>query len=425
VQRRRFLGLSAAGVATAATASCVTACGGGTGSGGITLKLVAADYGDSSANSSRKYWDQLAREYEADHRGVTIDVYVYPWTEIDQKVADMVERGQAPDVAQIDAYADYAAEGRLYSADQMLAIPVQANFISSIEQAGEVAKVQYGLPFVTSTRLLFYNKTLFERAGVLAAPKSWDELKQAAIQLKSVGVKMPYGLPLGPEEAQAETLMWMLGGGGGYTDVNGSYTIDAAENVTTFEWLRDELVGPGLTGSKDPGRLNRQAVFDAFTSGDVGMLNGHPTLMAQAEGHGISYATAPLPGITGRSKSTLGVADWMMGFRQRNHRAQVGDFLNYVFAKKHVLDFAEAYDLLPVTTDASQVMRADKHYERLWQFLDQLETAVFYPVAKTSWADVAELLKQKIGTAVVKGGDPATVLGQIQRKAEALEKTSS
>lgn len=420
------MGLTAAGAAAAAISPALTACGtGGAGSGDVTLKVVAADYGDSSANSSQKYWDKLARAFEAKHRNIKVEVTVLSWTEIDKRLGDMVKRGEAPDIAQISAYADFAAAGRLYRADQMLSIPTQAGFIDSIARAGEVKRVQYGLPFVSSARLFFYNKGLFDEAGILSAPETWAELKDAAGKLKAIGVKIPYGLPLGPEESQGEALMWMLGGGGGYTDSNGSYTIDSTKNIETLEWLRDELVGEGLTGPDAPGRTNRQDIFDAFTRGEVGMLNGHPTLMQQADGHGIKYGTAPLPGRHGKSDATLGVADWVMAFKQNGNRRQAGLFLDFLYDQKNVLDFTTQYDLLPVTTSASEEMRGETRYKRLWKFLDELGTAEFYPVDKTSWATVNQNLKNKIGSAVAKGGDPAGVLSEVQRQADAMESAAS
>ncbi|MEU0929647.1 extracellular solute-binding protein [Streptomyces malaysiensis] len=422
MQRRRFLSLTTAGVAAVTTAPGLTACGGGSGSDGdVTLKVVAADYGDSTGNSSQKYWDRLTRAFETKTSGIKVDVTVYGWTDVDRRVAEMVKSGQAPDIAQIGAYADYAAQGKLYRADELLAIPTQAGFISSIAHAGEVRRVQYGVPFVASARLLFYNKKLFDRAGISSAPTSWNELKEAAVQLKADGVKIPYGLPLGPEECQAETMMWMLSGGGGYADPNGSYTIDSTENIETFEWLRDELVGAGLTGPGSPARTNRQDTFDAFTRGEVGMLNGHPTLMQQASGHSISYGTAPLPGRKGRSSSTMGVADWLMAFKHNGHRKEIGKFLDFVYTEKNVLDFVREYDLLPVTTAVERTMLGDSEYKRLWRFLDELESAEFYPADKTSWAEVSKLIKEKIGSTVAKGGDPTSVLGQIQREADAME----
>src|ERR1044072_7284251 len=152
----------------------LSACGSDrSGLDGNVLKAIAADYRDSAENTSQKYWDKLARAFEAKNSGMTVDVKVYSWTDVDKKVADMVKAGDSPDIAQIGADADYAAAGKLYRADQMLSIPAQASFITSIAQAGEVGRVLYGLPFVSSARLLFYNKELFENAGISSAPESW------------------------------------------------------------------------------------------------------------------------------------------------------------------------------------------------------------------------------------------------------------
>ncbi|MEJ1200911.1 MULTISPECIES: extracellular solute-binding protein [unclassified Streptomyces] len=385
-------------------------------SGEVTLKLVAADYGDSKANSSQKYWDELAKAYEAEHPDVRVDVTVHSWTDVDREVREMVEAGEAPDMAQIGAYSDYADKDLLYSADEVLSIPVQADFVSQLAGAGQVNGVQYGLPFAASTRVLFYNKTLFEEAGV-TPPKSWDDLADAAEALKAEGVKYPYALPLGAEEAQAETMQWMLSGGGGYTDDVGTYSVDSPQNVTTFTWLRDELVGEGLTGPVAPGELDRADAFAAFANGDVGMLNGHPSLMKMASDKGVKYGMVTTPGIDGESRNTLGVTDWMTAFKENGHQEEVGDFLDFVYSDENVLDFSRKYDLLPVTTSASQVMSTAAEDKKLKPFLDELLLSELYPVGKTSWASVSADVKKQIGQAVAPGGSPEEVLGQIQTTA--------
>ncbi|MEU5545382.1 extracellular solute-binding protein [Streptomyces sioyaensis] len=397
----------------------LTGCGSGSG-GDVTLQLVAADYGHGKSNGSQQYWDQLARGFEKKNPGIKVDVHVYSWTDVDKKVADMVDSGHAPDLAQIGAYADYAAKGKLYSADQLLSIPVQANFTPSLEEAGEYKRVQYGMPFGASTRRLFYNKKLFAQAGITAPPQNWNDIAHDAQLLKAHGVKMPFALPLGPEETQAETLMWMLSGGGGYTDSIGKYTIDSPENVRTFSWLKDNLVGKGLTGT-DPAKLNRGAAFQGFADGDVGMLNGHPTLMKQAEAKGIDYGTVELPGTKGKAKATMGVADWMMAFKQNGHRAEAGKFLDYVYSDKNVEKFSGEYGLLPVTTSASQAMQADDKYSKLHGFLKQLASAEFYPANKTSWPLISKTVKAKMGAAVHPNGNPSGVLTDIQNTADAAD----
>ncbi|MQY38110.1 hypothetical protein SRB17_61180 [Streptomyces sp. RB17] len=407
---------------------------GSTGSSDVTLRLVAADYGDSAADSSQKYWDTLAKEYESKHPGVKIDVSVYSWNDVDAKVKDMVAAGHAPDLAQIGAYADYAAAGKLYPASDLLSIRTQADFLSQLSDAGQWNHTQYGIPFAASTRVLFYNKTLFAKAGI-TPPTTWDELAADAKALRDKGVKYPFALPLGPEEAQAETMQWLLSGssgssgnngGSGYTDDIGTYTIDSGPNVQTFTWLKDDLVDKGLTGPVAPGKLNRATAFAAFADGQVGMLNGHPTLIQQAEKKGVKFGMVPMPGRTGTSRASMGVADWMMAFKQNGHRDQTGDFLDFVYTEKNVLAFSREYGLLPVTGSASNAMSASDSApdKALHPFLDQLPTSELYPVGKTSWASVSAAVKQDIGQAVAPGGDPAGVLTRLQATATAADSSA-
>ncbi|MFF8384856.1 ABC transporter substrate-binding protein [Streptomyces kanasensis] len=420
---RRYKGLTAAMAALTITAT-LSGCGADS-AGEVTLKLVAADYGNSNANTSQKYWDELARAYEKKTPGVKIDVTVLSWKDVDREVAEMVDRGEAPDMAQIGAYADHARAGRLYSADTLLSVPTQANFLPMLRQAGEVDRAQYGMPFGASTRMLFFNEKLFQAAGA-TPPGSWDELQKAAQKLKAKDVKYPYALPLGPEESQAETMMWLLGGGGGYRDTTGTaYQIDSPANVETFGWLKKELVGKGLTGPVAPGELDRQEAFDAFVRGEVGMLNGHPTLMATAEKAGVEVGTVPLPGVAGKSKATLGVADWMMAFKQNGHRKEIGDFLDFVYQDKNVMAFSDRYDLLPVTVSASDAMEADEQHAAMRPFLEELAGSELYPVGDTSWARVSESVKKNIGRAVAPGGEPRAVLEQIARDARSAQASAS
>ncbi|MFG2885951.1 extracellular solute-binding protein [Streptomyces sp. NPDC048297] len=389
-----------------------------TGDSDVTLKLVAADYGDSAANSSRTYWDGLADAYESTHPGVKIQVSVYSWNDVDRKVQEMVDAGHAPDLAQIGAYADYAAAGKLYQTSDLLSIGTQADFLPQLSDAGQWNHLQYGIPFAASTRVLFYNEDLFAKAAI-TPPTTWAELASDAAALKAEGVEYPFALPLGHEEAQAETMQWMLSGGGAYTDDIGTYTLDSAENTRTFTWLKDELVGKGLTGPVAPGSLNRADAFAAFADGKVGMLNGHPTLIQQAARKGVKFGMVPMPGRTGGAGAAMGVTDWMTGFKQNGHAEQIGDFLDFVYAKKNVLAFSRAYGLLPVTGSASTAMSASDAApdQALHPFLDQLPTSEQYPVGKTSWAAVSAAVKKDIGQAVAPGADPAGVLGRLQTKA--------
>lgn len=414
--QRRLFGLAAAGVA-AALAFSASGCGSGSGSSGtVTLNMVAADYGSTPDTTSKKYWDNLAADFTRKYPKIKVNVQVFSWSTIDQQVTQMIKQGDVPDILQTDSYADFASRGMLYSADDLLPVQVQSDFIPDLSDSGRYNRTQYGIPFSASTRLFFYNTKLFAKAGITTgAPKTWEQLRQDAVALKNAGVEMPFGLPLGPEEAQGEALLWMLGNDGDYTDEAGSYTIDSSANVSTFKWLKDNLVAPGLTGSS-PSATNRQDVFDEFDEGKVGMLNGHPSLVGSAQQAGIKFKVAPVPGKKGPLSETLGVSDWMMGFKKNGHRDQIGKFLTYFYQQDNSVAFLNEYNLLPVTTTASDEMRKDPSLKSIWPFLDVLDTSRSYPTGDPAWGPISSELRTRIGKAA--SDDPKGVLQELQNYAQ-------
>ncbi|MET8697328.1 extracellular solute-binding protein [Kitasatospora sp. NPDC058032] len=409
----RLFGVASAGAL--AGALVLTGCG-GQGDGPVTLRLVAADYGESADTGSKLYWDDLARRFEAANPGIKVDVEVASWTDIGKRVDDLVKSGRSPDLLQTGAFADQAAADRLYPAADVLSLETQARIMESFSHAGQVLGTQYGIPFVSSSRVLFYNKAIFQKAGITQPPTTWNELRQAAEKIKAkVPGVVPYGLPLGPEEAPAESMLWTLSGGGSLSDDVGNYTIDSPQNQATFGWLKANLVTTGLT-YPEPGKVNRTPVFSDFASGKVAMLNGHPTLLRMATNGRIDFGTAPIPKKDGLAKTgSLGVADWMMAFKANGHKNEIRRFLSFVYTKENQLKFDETYNLLPVTQDAFDAMTKDPKHEDLKQFAVGLGNASFYPFGDPAWAEVSNRIKAGIGAAAT--GDAKPVLEDLQQAA--------
>ncbi|MDH6133896.1 multiple sugar transport system substrate-binding protein [Kitasatospora sp. MAA4] len=389
----------------------------GLGSDGtVTLKLVAADYGDSEANSSTHYWNDVVSRFEAANPKIKVDVQVLAWTDIDAKVAAMVKSGHSPDIVQTGGFADKAQANELYPVREVLSMDTEANLLNVFDQAGQVLGTQYGMPFVSSSRAFFYNKAIFAQAGISQPPVTWADLKADAdlIRAKVPGVT-PYALPLGPEEAQAESMMWINSGGGQLADDAGNYALNSSQNINTFTWLRTNLVETHDT-YPDPSTVDRGKAFADFAAGKVAMLNGHPTLIQQAAQGKIDYGTAPIPRKDAAAKpTTLGVADWMMAFTANGHRDQIRTFLNFAYLKQNMLKLDETYNFLPVTQDSLDAMTAGGQHNDLKPFLDALPNASFYPYGDPAWDTVSGRLKKDIGKAVK--GDPGQQLGTLEQYA--------
>lgn len=145
------------------------------------------------------------------------------------------------------------------------------------------------------------------------------------------------------------------------------------------------------------------------------MLNGHPSLIQMSKDGKVDYGVAPIPGKAGALTSTLGVADWMMAFKDNGHKEEVKKFLDFAYSKENTLKFDEMYNLMPVTEDTLKEMTGNGKHKDLEPFFALLPHAVFYPLGDTSWDAVSAEIKKSGGTAV---SDPAKVLGELQKKAE-------
>ncbi|MGW5851892.1 extracellular solute-binding protein [Streptomyces sp. NPDC055254] len=427
--RRRIFGTTASAVVLGLLIP-LSGCGGSGDDAGDsgTLRLVAAEYGDTPANSSKAFWDKVTDEFTAAHPGVKVEFELLPWADIDREVSRRVKAGKAPDMALMGAYSDFAAQGKLYPADELLSVSAEANFLQPLAEAGSVGNSLYGLPFVASSRLLFYNKALFTKAGIGEPPKTWSQLKAAAKALKDKGVKFPYAMPLGPEEAHAEAMIWELSNGGGYADSSGNYSLASDQNIQTWQWVKDNLVSPGLVGPTPPAQLNRADAFAAFLRGEVGMLNGYPSLAHEAAAKGIDVGTVEMPVSdslgTGESPPTVGVADWMMAFNQNGKRDEIGRFLDFLYQDRNLTDFAGRYHLLPSTVSAARTPAGGGLGTTDQNFLVALRTARLYPVNDPSWVKVSDTVKRNIGRAVEPGSDPKAVLEDIAAKAVEAGKNS-
>ncbi|WP_152645911.1 extracellular solute-binding protein [Streptacidiphilus albus] len=415
-----MLALSALGVAgamalTACSSSSSSKASSGSSGGSTTINLLAADYGTAgTSNSSQAYWQGIATAFHAQNPSITVHVQTISWTDWQAKTTAMFQAKQYPDILEGDAPQQFASDNLLYPLSQVMSASTIANLIPVFEKQEENNGVAYGAPFTTSARAMFYNKKLFAQAKITTPPTTWDELKADAAAIKALpGGNVGYDMPLGPEEAQGESLMWMLGNGGNYTDSSGKYAINSAQNIATFQYMQG-LVAAGDTES-GAATQNRTQAWDAFAAGTVGMVGGSgaliPTIQSTGKLTAADYGVVAMPGKSGPLTSALAVHDDITAFNTGGHAAQIKAFLDFAYADKYQEQFDNEYDLLPATTSASTALSASNPVDA--GFLAAVPNAVQYPT-NTNWDAVLGKIKPTIGAAVNSPSSPASVLGTLQ-----------
>jgi multiple sugar transport system substrate-binding protein len=414
---RRITSLAAA-VALAVCSLAFAACGGddsssdNSSSGKVEgeISLLAPEYSDNTEG----FWRDLITKFESANPGAKVKLQMVSWTDINQKITTLVSTNQAPDVLNLDAYANFAGDDLLLKADDVLSPKTQDDFIDKFAENGKYDGTQYGIPFVGSVRGLFYNKDMFKQAGIQSPPKTWDELRADAMKLKAKG-DVGYGMPLGPEEAQAEFSLFMWGNGGDWVDGD-TWTITKQQNVQALDFM-NELANQDKVTQPNPGTTNRTDLWKVFGAGKIGMVMGsnfYPVLL-KAQNPKLDYGVAPVPVNGSNPPVTLGVEDYLMAFKSTKHQPVVKAFLDFVFQQQNYGKFINTEGFLPVTKSVSDAVASKDATQKV--FIKSVDDARFYPTTNPTWAAIAPQVKQNLGSAV-QGKNPADVLSGLQKDAE-------
>lgn len=406
-------------VATAALAAMSLAgCGfgGGTAPDGAngdatTLTLLVPSYSDNTQG----LWETVIENFEAANSDIKVELEVQSWDNLNDVVTTKVQGNKAPDIMNGGPFAGFAADELLYPIEDVVSADTLADFQDSFVESSSVDGVQYGAPLLASARALFVNEDLMAQAGVTKVPATWDELLDAATKVSALGEGVAgYGLPLGSEEAQAESAIWFYGAGGGFGDAT-TIEIDTPANLKGAEFIQ-KMVEAGAT-QPDAGATDRSPLMDVFVQGKIGMIIGLPPTVGQiAEGNPeMNYSVNPIPTMDGEP-FTLGVADHLMAFQNDGKKqAAITKFLDFFYSEDQYLPWVTAEKFLPTTKSGSVAMGGD---EDLLPFLEVLPDAQFYPSTNPKWDATNAAFKSLVGQ-LAQGKDAQAVLSEIQAKADA------
>ena len=122
-------------------------------------------------------------------------VYKGNYTETMTAAIAAFRAGQQPHIVQVfevGTASMMAAKGAIYPVYQLM-----ADSGEPFDPAGYLASVtgyytdtdgnMLSMPFNSSTPVLYYNRTAFEKAGIDAAPKTWPEVEAAAMKAQEAG----------------------------------------------------------------------------------------------------------------------------------------------------------------------------------------------------------------------------------------------
>jgi raffinose/stachyose/melibiose transport system substrate-binding protein len=167
----------------------VAACGGGDDSseeGGGTTTITW--WHNSNNEPGKGFYEQAAADFEADHPGVKIEISAMAHEDMVDKLAAAFQSGDIPDI-----YMERGGGELADHVDAGLVRDISDDAADEIETVGgsvagwQVDGKTYALPFSLGVVGVWYNKALFEQAGV-TPPTTMGEWKDVNATLQAKGI---------------------------------------------------------------------------------------------------------------------------------------------------------------------------------------------------------------------------------------------
>ncbi len=409
---------AASGSAPAASGSAASSAPAGGAAGDTSLKATISVLAPSYTDSSKSDWETVIKGYNALYPGVTVKLQIAPWTGFTDVVQSRIQGNDTPDILNDNNFADSAKAGLLYPITDVMSPATFSSIVPSLAKNGVGSDgTQWAAPDIASARIMLYNTDLFSKAGIAAPPKTWAELLTDSKKIAALGGGVSgYGMPMGKEEAQVESTLWVWGNKGDWV-TDGKIKANTDANVAAFDEMKTFIDAKAT--QPNPGSSNRQDVADLFNQGKLGMYVTQPGLVAdmQKKFPGIKFGLAPVPSKDGTTAVALGVTDFILAFNNKDaaRKAATKAFLDYFYSPSVYNKWSAATGLLPVTTEAIKLQAAANPTNA--PFYAALPTVRYLPQGNTQWSALQDALQANGGT--IASSDGKTVLDGIQAQVDA------
>ena len=406
------------GVALAAvTVIGLEGCGAAAGNG-VTLRFWAM-------GREGEVVQELVRDFERENPGVRVRVQQIPWSAAHEKFLTAYVGDATPDIAQMGNtwMSEFAALGALEPLSPSLGTSTvaESSYFEGIWDTNVIDGEPLGVPWYVDTRLIFYRRDLFARAGYDRMPDTWGEWRKALLAVKRRAGPNGYALFLPPNEYEPLLVMG-LGTGSPFLSENGTR---GAFSEPRFRRAFDFYAGLYRDSLSPPLRNNEIAnIYQEFARGYFAAYITGPWNLGEfasrlPDSLQDAWATAPMPGPDGpASGASLAGGASLVVFRGSKHKAEAWRLVEFLSRPDQQLRFYHLTGDLPARREAwsDSALTGDP---RIRAFGDQLTRTVSMPKVP-EWELIANRLRD-YAERVVRGGEPAdSTLAELDRDVSRL-----
>ena len=356
----------------------------------ITIVLVLRNVGGTTAKPvTLQFWgvfddhnafDKVISDFKAKNPGIDVKYQLFTFQQYESGFVNALAAGTGPDILMIhntwlpkhgDKLAPMPATGVPDTKNPFTVQNFKDQFVDVAYQDLIYNNQIYGLPLSVDTLGLYYNKDLFNSAGITRPPQTWDEVNsdvQLLTKFDKSGNIIQSEFSLGTARninRSTDILMdMMIQSGVQMTSADQRYaTFGAAVNGQRL----GEIAVQYYTNFANPRNQDyswndrQHYSMDAFTEGTLSMMLGyaHDMQTIRSKAPRLSFAMAPMP-----QASLTDVRNfanyWAVAVTTKSvNQVQAWKFANYLASKEGVTVYLNATNRPSARRDLIDLQRTD------------------------------------------------------------------
>ena len=291
----------------------------------------------------------IAESFAETHPDVTVQFDTIPFGDYVQKLTLQLAGGNPPDLGWLleSSAPAFVNAGVLEDVSDTLTAADDYNYADFSKPAmGLWTKddAVYGIPFSTSPFLIYFNKTLYDEAGLETPAEraadgtwTWEQLKSDAAALRNAdtgvwGYETVDGQGYGARVMH--NLMPIVRAYGGEAWTDGACTLDSPESAEAVQLFHDMVYADQST--VPPGEQGD------FFSGNAALTMTQISRVTKLADVGFDWGIAPLPSGPAGEASTVGQAA-VVAFAQGKNKEVAAEFLAHMTSAENVAKMAEFF----------------------------------------------------------------------------------
>ena len=419
--RQRMKKLAAAGLAAALAMGVSAGCAEKEGSeGGGKVKLAVGIWDTNQKPTLEAY----SEAYTKENPDVSVEIQLTPWKDYWTKLEASATGGTAPDIFWLNTlHAEVYQEGGILAdlteAADKSDIGLYENYAKAMTSAYTIGGKLYAIPKDTGTAALWYNKDLFDEAGVdyPSDDWNWDDMLAASEKLKGNMGEGVYAIGSPVDFENYSSTIFAAGGNIINEDKTApTYTMpETMEGVQCWIDLIEKGYSPSIADLTDSSAATR------FEAGRLAMFMGGSYMTTQFASNEEIKGKIDLveyPSYNGKEPNMAGGLGYAV-YKKSKQLDAATDFALWLGGEEAMKIQGEMGSVISARTDAQKYFSDTIPEWNLAAFTNHIDEAVPMPYCK-SMSEIRDLEVKKYTEAFTGERTLEEVSKELQEEAQEI-----